>query len=163
MYFTFLDNGLELHIKTNCSGYSQSEEYPNSRKFTFCQNDKCCSTGHLPAPDQSWFQNHNCFVHKYKYKLGDCSKFNFDFDSVEGNVTYGFQYVSFHRYRTGIKPEWVKLVLGNSTKSGSSVNGAVIKCSFEGKMEGSTDKPPFMNFHCKPEGKFFERITITNI
>ena len=155
MYFTFLDNGLELHIKTNCSGYLKLDDWPDYRTFTFCQNKNCCSTGALPAPDQRWFQDHNCFVHKYKYKLGDCSKFNFDFDSVKGNVTYHFRKVE-HGWRLATKPEWVKLVLGNATKSGLGTNGTVIKCSFDRRIVVTKgNKPTSMNFDCKPEGKVF--------
>ena len=153
MYFTFLDNGLVLQIKTDCSGKTQSE---GTKTFTFCQNENCCSTGGLPPQDQSGCKQNNYGLGT-KYKLGECSKFNFDFDSVEGNVSYHFPSVSY-RWRTGVKPEWVKLVLVNTTsqKSGLSINEAVIKCSFDGKIVGNDrNKPTFMNFHCKPEGKGF--------
>ena len=54
-------------------------------------------------------------------------------------------------------PEWVKLVLGNvrSQKSKLNISGAVIKCSLDGRIDGNDkNEPTFMNFHCKPEGKF---------
>ena len=138
-----------LQIKTSCSRYSPSKD---KKTFTFCQNEKCCSTGPLPAQDTKCKQNNYGFG--TKYKLGECSKFPFDFDNVEGNVTYHDLASATDSWR----PEWVKLVLGNATarKSGLSINEAVIKCSFDGKIVGNDrNKPTFMNFHCKPEGKFF--------
>ena len=138
-----------LQIKTSCSRYSPSKD---KKTFTFCQNEKCCSTGPLPAQDKKCKQNNYGFG--TKYKLGECSKFPFDFDIVEGNVTYH----DLASATDGWKAEWVKLVLGNITsqKSGLSINGAVIKCSLYGKIDGKNKNiPDFMNFHCKPEGKFF--------
>ena len=149
MSFTLLDNALLLQIKTNCSQHSQSKD---EKTFTFCQYGNCCSTGALPAQDQK------CKINDYgfrsKYKLGACSKFDFKFDNVEGNVTYH----DLASATDGWTPEWVKLVLGNATsgKSGLSINGAVIKCSLDGKIDGNHKTiPDFMNFHCKPEGKLF--------
>ena len=148
MYFTFLDNGLVLQIKTNCSRYSPSKD---EKTFTFCQNEKCCSTGALPAQDKKCKQNNYGFG--TKYKLGECSKFPFDFDSVKGNVTYH----DLASATDGWTPEWVKLVLGNVTsqKSRLNISGAVIKCSFDGRIDGNDkNEPTFINFDCKPEGKF---------
>ena len=164
MYFTFLDNGLVLQIMTSCSRYSPSKD---KKTFTFCQNEKCCSTGPLPAQDRKCKQNNYGFG--TKYKLGECSKFPFDFDNVEGNVTYHDLASATDSWR----PEWVKLVLGNATarKSGLSINEAVIKCFLNGrirpepifsKFDGNNRFiPGSMNFHCKPEGKFFFVLTST--
>ena len=143
MYSTFLDNGLVLQIKTDCSRFSQSKD---KKIFTFCQNGKCCSTGALPAQNQRCKQNTYGFG--TKYNLGECSKFDFHFDSVEGNVTYH----DIASAKDGWTPDWIHLVLGN---------GAVIKCDgywalggwkphLSGAMLG--DGPQFVNFHCMPEG-----------
>ena len=153
-----------LQIKTSCSRYSPSKD---KKTFTFCQNEKCCSTGALPPQDRRCKQNNYGFG--TKYKLGECSKFPFDFDNVEGNVTYHDLASATDSWR----PEWVKLVLGNATarKSGLSINEAVIKCFLNGrirpepifsKFDGNNRFiPGSMNFHCKPEGKFFFVLTST--
>ena len=138
MYFTFLDNGLVLQIKTDCSRFSQSKD---KKIFTFCQNGKCCSTGALPAQNQRCKQN--IYGFGTKYNLGECSKFDFHFDSVDGNVTY----YDLASARDGWTPKWVKLILGNAPSS-------VIKCSFDGRMDGNDRiEPTFINFHCEPEGR----------
>ena len=135
-YFIFLDNGLLLQIKTDCKRYSQLSLHSTDKKtFTFCQNGRCCSTGVLSS------QNQRCKQNNYKAsELGECGKSQFDFENVQGNVTW-------HSVASATevwKPEWVKLVLEK---------GAVIKCSFDGKLG---DKPSMfsqvMHFLCKPEG-----------
>ena len=147
MSFTLLDNALLLQIKTNCSQHSQSKD---EKTFTFCQYGNCCSTGALPAQDQK------CKINDYgfrsKYKLGACSKFDFKFDNVEGNVTYH----DLASATDGWTPEWIKFNLGDAPFPRLSIHGAVIKCSFDGRIDGNDkDEPTFMNFHCKPEGKRF--------
>ena len=138
---SFLDNGLaELQIKTDCDIYSHSKD---KKTFTFCQNGRCCSTGGLPAQDERCKQNNY-----QAYKLGDCGKFHFDLESVQGNVTYH----DIASATDGWTPDWVKLVLGN---------GDVIKCSgywslgvfkphFSGEWLG--DEPTLIDFRCQPEG-----------
>ena len=81
MNYTFLDNGIVLQIKTNCAQYSQSKD---EKTFTFCQNGKCCSTGALPPQECE----NDDYGFGTDYKLGKCSKFDFRFENVEGNVTY---------------------------------------------------------------------------
>ena len=46
--------------------------------FTFCQNGHCCSTGELPAQDK------NCHQNNYTDEIGDCAKFDFVSDSMQG-------------------------------------------------------------------------------
>ena len=130
MNYTFLDNGIVLQIKTNCARYSQSKD---EKTFTFCQNGRCCSTGGLLAQNQRCKQNI-----ELASELGECSRSHFDFENVQGNVTW--------HAKEFWTPEWVKLVLRN---------GSVIKCSFDVSLG---DKPSFskvMHFLCKPEGNVF--------
>ena len=129
-----------MQIKTDCGRYSHSKD---KKTFTFCQNGRCCSTGGLSAQDE------RCKLYNYQAsELGDCDKFHFDFESVEGNVTYH----DIASAKDGWTPDWINLVLGN---------GAVIKCDgywalggwkphLSGAMLG--DGPQFVNFHCMPEG-----------
>ena len=141
VHISFLDTGLaELQIKTDCDIYSHSKD---KKTFTFCQNERCCSTGGLPAQDERCKQNNY-----QAYELGECGKYHFDFESVQGNVTYH----DLASATDGWTPDWVKLVLGN---------GAVIKCSFLESLGGFMpdlageelgDEPRFMNFQCEPEG-----------
>ena len=140
-HISFLDSGLVfLKIKTDCGIYSHSKD---KKTFTFCQNGRCCSTGGLPAQDEKCKQN----IY-YPSQLGECRRFHFDFESVQGNVTYH----DLASASDGWTPDVVKLVLGN---------GNVIKCSFyeslggikthlTGEWEG--DEPTSMNFQCEPEG-----------
>ena len=172
--FTFLDNGIVLQVKSSCSRNSKTDysvvpdwmhlvlanDVAIEKTFKFCQNGNCCSTGVLSFSESRehlspWVKYSNseqqklrCKQNNYKAnELGECGKFNFDFNSVEnvmlphytlhGNLD-GEQFnVSFvdsmmKMAADAWTPEWVKLVLGNE---------AVIKCSFEGR------------FDCKPEGK----------
>ena len=135
MNYTFLDNGVVLQIKTNCARYSQSKD---EKTFTFCQKGRCCSTGGLLAQNQRCKQNI-----ELASELGECSKSHFDFENVQGNVTWHDEASATEVWT----PEWVKLVLRN---------GSVIKCSFDGSLE---DKPSIffkvMHFLCKPEGNVF--------
>ena len=143
LYFTFLDNSLLLQIKTNCSQHSQSKY---EKTFTFCQNGKCCSTGALPPQECE----NNDYGFGTDYKLGECSKFDFRFENVEGNVIYH----NLTSATDGWTPEWIELNLGEAPFPRLSINGAVIKCSFDGRIIGSvSDKA--MTFDCKPEGKRF--------
>ena len=116
-----------MQIKTDCGKYSHSKD---KKTFTFCQNGRCCSTGGLPAQDERCKQNNY-----QAYELGDCGKFHFDFESVEGNVTYH----DIASAKDGWTPEWIKLVLGN---------GAVIKCPGYWAL-GSWN---WVYFGCTPEG-----------
>ena len=163
-YFNFLDNGLELQIKTDCSHDSQSKDDQTpqewmkhvlgngthfnliKKSFRFCQNGfNCCSTGALPV------ENQRCKQTNYKaYELGGCGKFDFDLKKLYGGdiTLYGPNEDQFYKRFTNLTffdltqakdawtPEWVRLVLGN---------GAVIKCTFE------FDYPYLIN--CNPEGK----------
>ena len=145
LFFLFhissLDSGLVfLQIKTDCGIYSHSKD---KKTFTFCQKGRCCSTGALPAQDERCKQNNY-----HPRALGGCSRFHFDFESVQGNVTY-YDPASA---TDGWTPDSVKLVLGN---------GNVIKCSFYESLGGIRthltgewlgDEPTSMNFQCEPEG-----------
>ena len=116
-----------MQIKTDCGKYSHSKD---EKTFTFCQNGRCCSTGGLPAQDKRCKQNNY-----QAYELGDCGKFHFDFEPVQGNVTYH----DIESAKDGWTPEWIKLVLEN---------GAVIKCPGYWAL-GSWN---FVYFGCTPEG-----------
>ena len=119
--------------------------------FTFRQNGKICTTGVLPA-QTSQRCGQNDYGYGTKYKLGECSKVDFDFDKVEGLVTYNHNASA----KDGWTPEWFELNLGLAPFPRLSINGAVIKCFFDKRMNSSdSDLDKFMSFHCTPEGKRF--------
>ena len=152
--FNFLDNGLAMQIKTDCSPHLQSEDDQTTPKwmkhylgngthfnvmrksFKFCHSGTtCCSTGPLPV------QNQRCKQTNYKaYELGSCGKFDFGVKELSsGDIRLhgptkvrGLTFFDLTKVKKAWKPEWVKLFLGN---------GTVIKCSFDEIMV------------CKPEGK----------
>ena len=134
MNYTFLDNGVVLQIKTNCARYSQSKD---EKTFTFCQNGRCCSTGGLLAQNQRCKQNI-----ELASELGECSISHFDFENVQGNVTWHDESSATEVWT----PEWVKLVLRN---------GSVIKCTFDGRLGDTPIFSKVMHFLCKPEGNVF--------
>ena len=111
-------------------------------------------TGRLPAQTQAQICGQNDYGFGTRYKLGGCSKFDFDFDNVEGLVSYHYQASD----TVGWTPEWFELNLGEAPFPRLSINGAVIKCSFDDYPHyhpGNKNGTKFMNFHCKPEGKSF--------
>ena len=122
----------QMQIKTSCDGGSKSRD---EKVFTFCQNGQCCSTSPL------LFLNENCKEKNYyeTTEIGECAKFKFAFDNIEGNVTYlGF-------------PSHMDVKL--SFKDGSRYD---MVCSLfdSKKLEGNvTNGPKFLNFSCK--GMFF--------
>ena len=135
-----------LQIKTSCSRYSPSKD---KKTFTFCQNEKCCSTGPLPAQDKKCKQNNYGFG--TKYKLGECSKFDLRFDKVAGTVAYH----DLVPAAEGWTPEWLELNLGEAPFPRLSINGAVIKCFLDGKFNSNSSDHKAESFDCKPEGKRF--------
>ena len=114
MYFTFVDNGIALQVKSDCSQRSISNyrETPDwmimvlgndlgiKKSFKFCQNGNCCSTGVLSFAESREFvpslvqistgeqEKLRCKQNNYTeaYELGECGKFSFDLDSVENIV-----------------------------------------------------------------------------
>ena len=129
-----------MQIKTDCSQHSQSEKF-----FTFCQNGECCSTGALPARECE----HDDYGFGTDYKLGECSKFDLRFDKVAGTVAYH----DLVPAAEGWTPEWLELNLGEAPFPRLSINGAVIKCFFDERINGSVTHYKIMAFSCKPEGK----------
>ena len=138
-----------LFINNQCSERSQWD----NKTFTFCQNGKCCSTGSLLAKKENgYYRNGYCYQNKYTAgELGECGKFDFDLDSVHGNVTY-------HDLSSAIdvwKPEDIELFLGKGPlgKGHSGTQGYQnwIRCSFDGRIDSNDrDEPSFMDFNCKP-------------
>ena len=73
-----------LSVKTKCD--TIDNYYKKSTKvkleITLCQNGQCCSTGEIPA------QLEECATNSYQTdELGDCSQFEFAYDSMQGTVT----------------------------------------------------------------------------
>ena len=130
--------------------WSSDDSIPrwDNKTFTFCQNGKCCSTGSLLAKkgnDHSYRNNYTAG------ELGECGKFDFDLDSVQGNVT-------FHDLSSAIdvwKPEDIELFLGKGPL-GNGTSGIPgyhnwIRCSFDERIDSNDrNEPSFMDFHCKP-------------
>ena len=112
MYFTFVDNGIALQVKSDCSQRSISNyrETPDwmimvlgndlgiKKSFKFCQNGNCCSTGVLSFAESREFvpslvqistgeqEKLRCKQNNYTeaYELGECGKFDFDFKRIKG-------------------------------------------------------------------------------
>ena len=137
MYFTFLDDGRILFMD-----YSEPSQWDN-KTFTFCQNGKCCSTGSLLAKNESGYSYRNNYT---AGELGECGKFDFELDSVQGNVT-------FHDLSSATdvwKPDDIELFLGPGP-SGIPGYHNWIRCSFDERIDSNDrNEPSFMNFHCKP-------------
>ena len=124
-----------------CSKHSQSGN-EGIKTLTFCQNGKCCSTGSLKKKEKKkyWY----CRVNNYKAdELGECGKFDFGFDSVEGNITYSSAI-------DGWTPSELEFNVGNGTRILEGYHNS-IKCSFEKRIVGNDrNAPSSLDFHCKP-------------
>ena len=124
-----------------CSKHSQSGNEGN-KTLIFCQNGKCCTTGSLRKKEEkSYFY---CIENNYKAdELGECGKFDFSFDSVEGNITYSSA-------KDGWTPSELEFALGNGTRILEGYHNS-IKCSFEKSIDVNERKgPSSLDFHCKP-------------
>ena len=136
-------------MNTECSRHSQSGNGGN-KTFTFCQNGKCCSTGSLPAKKEEFFASYfYCRENKFKAnELGHCGKFEFDFDNVEGNVTY-FSAID------GWTPSEIELYIGNGTRILEGYHN-IFRCSFEKRIDvNNRNEPSSLDFHCKPRKCLF--------
>ena len=70
-----------LSLKTKC-GAIHNYYKKVKLEITLCQNGQCCSTGEIPA------QKKGCTTNSYQTdELGDCSQFEFAYDSMQGTVT----------------------------------------------------------------------------
>ena len=131
-----------------CSKHSQSGN-EGIKTLTFCQNGKCCSTGSLTRKEKKkyWY----CRVNNYKAdELGECGKFDFDFDNVEGNLTYSSAVDVFW-----LNPYGLELMVGNGTRILEGYYN-IIKCSFEKRIDGNDrNEPSSLNFHCEPRKCLF--------
>ena len=114
-------------MNSEWSKHSQSGNDGN-KTFTFCQNGKCCSTGSLPTKKEEMYHDWYCRRNKYKAnELGECSKFDFEFDSVEGNLTYSSAVDGWNPYE-------IELFIGNGTQILEGYYN-IIKCSFEKRKD----------------------------
>ena len=121
---------MELQIKTNCATGSSSRD---KLLFTFCQNDKCCRTGEIPA------QTYKCYHNKYKgIELSQCQNFKFDYNiPLRGNVTY-----SDISAKDNWTPESVKLLFDDDK---------TINCSCNGELSENVKS---LNFNCTIKRKY---------
>ena len=70
-----------LSLKTKC-GAIHNYYKKVKLEITLCQSGQCCSTGEIPA------QKKGCTTNSYQTdELGDCSQFEFAYDSMQGTVT----------------------------------------------------------------------------
>ena len=124
------ETDVELQIKTSCATGSSSKD---KLLFTFCQKDKCCRTGEIPA------QTYKCYHNKYKgIELSQCSSFKFDYNStLQGNVTY-----SDLSAKDNWTPESVKLLFDDEK---------TINCSCNGELSENVKS---LNFSCQIKRKF---------
>ena len=133
-----------------CSTHSQSGSEGN-KTFTFCQNGKCCSTGSLPAKKEKYNKYNNWYCRENKFKaneLGECGKFDFDFDSLEGNLTYSSAV-------DGWNPYGLELIIGNGTQILEGYYN-IFRCFFEKRIDGNNrNEPSSLDFHCKPRKCLF--------
>ena len=136
MWFTFLDDGRILFVNNQ---WSERSRWDN-KTFTFCQNGKCCSTGSLLVKKDHYKNNYTAG------ELGECGKFDFDLDSMQGNVT-------FHDLSSAIdvwNPDVIELFLG-PRPSGIPGYHNWIRCSFDGRIDSNDrNEPSFMEFNCEP-------------
>ena len=93
-----------------------------------------------------------CRRNNYKAdELGECGKFDFGFDNVEGNITYSSAI-------DGWTPSELEFALGNLGNDTRILEGYhnSIKCSFEKIIIGNDRNAPFsLDFHCKPRKCLF--------
>ena len=135
-------------MNSECTKHSRSGDEGN-KTFTFCQNGKCCSTGSLPTKKEEMYHDWYCRRNKYKAnELGECSKFDFQFNFVEGNLTYSSAVDGWNPYE-------IELFIGNGTQILEGYYN-IIKCSFEKRIDGNNRNEPLsLDFHCKPRKCLF--------
>ena len=99
----------ELHIKTKCHSCSCLGTN-DDLTFTFCQNGQCCNTKSLNGIGA------NCSIIDNFYgfdKLGDCANFEFNNESITGNVTLSGN--------DGWRGEWIRLVINGTIQKECSI------------------------------------------
>ena len=128
----------------------QCSENEFDKTITFCQNGKCCSTGSLPprVPAKEENCNINTSNNYTADELGECENFDFEYEGVEGNLTY-------HDLSDGWVPQYIDMGIGNGTRIKPGYTN-IIRCSLEERIDSNDrNEPTFIDFHCKLKERSF--------
>ena len=125
----------KLQIKTLCgSKYTGTSD---DLSLTFCNLDKCCSTGGLELTNgrqDSKGDAVDCSTPDLfgSREIGDCEDFEFKSGSmITGNVTLS--------NIDGFRGEWVKI---------RSSDGSLLHCTIDGWIDGDNKYPKYQDFTC---------------
>ena len=119
---------MELQVKTLCG--KKYTGTPDDLIFTFCNSDKCCSTGGIQLINGN--EDADSFVVDCHMpdifgssQIGDCKDFEFGSESIiTGNVTLS--------NNDGFRGEWVKV---------RSSDGSFLQCTIDGWIDGDNNVP----------------------
>ena len=141
-YSLFVTDTPQLRIKTSCGiDWAGTNDWLT---FTFCNDQKCCSTNEIPLAngrEDAANQTVDCTIPDIfgNAIMGSCKDFDFRSDSmVTSNVTISRQFATQWNAWRG---EWIKVALDSTS---------FLECPIDGWIGGdNSSKPTFQSSSCQ--------------